>query len=425
MQSTDNNSNYLNKKEQVSFSVALREAIEDCLQNKTNKILLKIHLANIDFLSLNVSLSEIESIHANTYDIIYSVLKKNNLAENCFFKVGDDFYLILDDSKELLTHLTFSIFKTLQISEIYTKDSFFDFKLTSIIFPKFGTSEETLLNKLKHAYQDQVSCSSAYHIIYDDECNNVIKKVETDYQRANILKKAISDNRVRFAFQPIVSCKSGHINHYECLLRMVENNKLVSAGPLIPIAEKLGFISIIDDMVIDMAVEELNRSSDINFAINISNLGVSNPYLLDKIKDSLSDSKLASRLIIEITETAAQDDLEKTKNFIKAVHNLGCKVAIDDFGAGYTSFRQLKLLPIDLIKIDGWFIRDVLDNLDNRFFVETLVKMAEELGTQTVAEFVENGEIAKFLLDIDVDYMQGNYFSPAVVNRSWVQNKKN
>ncbi|MCC2646518.1 MAG: yfgF [Rickettsiaceae bacterium] len=425
MRLKEENSNGFNRKENINFSKTLRETIEECGQDKINKVLLKVHLANIDFLGLNVSSSEIESKLKDTYEIIFSVLRKNYLSESCFFKVGNDFYIILDDSKELLSNITFNIFKSLQINDVYTQDSFFDFKLTSIVFPKFGSTEEILLNKLRHAYQDQFSNGSAYHIVYDDETNNVIKRVETDYQRANILKRSISNNQIRFAFQPIVSCKTGHINHYECLLRMVDNNKLVSAGPLIPIAERLGFISIIDDMVIDMAIEELNRSSDINFAINISNLGVTNPYLLDKIKDCLSDSQLASRLIIEITETAAQDDLEKTKHFIKAVHKLGCKVAIDDFGAGYTSFRQLKLLPIDLIKIDGWFIRDVLDNLDNRFFVETLVKMAEELGTQTVAEFVENGEIAKFLLDIDVDYMQGNYFSPAVVNRSWVQNKKN
>ncbi|MDF2965660.1 MAG: yfgF [Rickettsiaceae bacterium] len=424
MQQKADHSNNHNKKTIPNSSFGLQEAILECVEKKINKICIRVSLNNYDFLCLEVGPEMVDQKLEKAREVIDRVLKKEKLPESYTSKVSHEFIIIIPDSRELLSKVTFNIFKELQLSEINSKNLFFDFRLSSILFPKFGASEKTLLDKLRNSYQEQVNSSCNYHIIYDDENNNVITKVQTDYERANILKKAISENRIRFAFQPIVSCKSGHINHYECLLRMVDNNKLVSAGPLIPIAEKLGFISIIDDMVVDMAVEELHRSSDINFAINISNLGVSNPYLIDKIKDCLSDPKIASRLIIEITETAAQDDLEKTKNFIKAVHNLGCKVAIDDFGAGYTSFRQLKLLPIDLIKIDGWFIRDVLDNLDNRFFVETLVKMAEELGTQTVAEFVENGEIAKFLLDIDVDYMQGNYFSPAVVNRSWVQNKK-
>jgi EAL domain-containing protein (putative c-di-GMP-specific phosphodiesterase class I) len=99
------------------------------------------------------------------------------------------------------------------------------------------------------------------------------------------------------------------------------------------------------------------------------------------------------------------------------LHQYGCKFALDDFGSGFTSFKQLLNLPIDIIKIDGSYIRDILDNNHSKFFVEALIKLAEDLGVKTVAEFVENGAIAKFLIDIKIDGMQGDFFLPASESR--------
>ena len=110
-------------------------------------------------------------------------------------------------------------------------------------------------------------------------------------------------------------------------------------------------------------------------------------------------------------------DFITTKKFIDTLHTYGCRFALDDFGSGFTSFKQLLNLPIDIIKIDGSYIRDILDNDHNRFFVEALISLASDLGIKTVAEFVENGEIARFLIDIKIDGMQGNFFLPASENR--------
>ena len=103
------------------------------------------------------------------------------------------------------------------------------------------------------------------------------------------------------------------------------------------------------------------------------------------------------------------------------MQEMGCKVALDDFGAGHTSFKQLKMLPVDVIKIDGCFVRDIIQNTENQIFVKTLIDIIRALGLKSVAEFVENGEIAKLLLDLKVDYMQGNYFCPALNYRSWIE----
>jgi len=155
----------------------------------------------------------------------------------------------------------------------------------------------------------------------------------------------------------------------------------------------------------------------INLSVNISNIGVLNKRLLKRIETLFKKDDVAKRLIIEITETSLNQDFANTKKFIDTLHEYGCRFALDDFGSGFTSFKQLLNLPIDIIKIDGSYIRDILSNNHSRFFVEALIHLADDLGIKTVAEFVENGEIARFLIDIKIGGMQGNFFLPASEKR--------
>jgi EAL domain-containing protein (putative c-di-GMP-specific phosphodiesterase class I) len=99
---------------------------------------------------------------------------------------------------------------------------------------------------------------------------------------------------------------------------------------------------------------------------------------------------------------------------------MGCLVALDDFGSGYTSFRQLKAISVDMVKIDGAFVKDIAQSADNQFFVKTLMQFAQGFGLQTVAEFVENGEIAKILMEMGVDYLQGYYLGKPENHRRWL-----
>jgi len=241
---------------------------------------------------------------------------------------------------------------------------------------------------------------------------------------ANYLNKAIQDNRLRLAFQPIVASATGEIAHYEALLRIVgEDGTLSSVGALIPIAERMGLISVIDELVLEMVAEEVKRSPSISLAFNVSNMTTGNHSWLKRFHDLLDNApEAASRLTVEITETAIHRDLNKTANFVASIQAVGAQVALDDFGSGYTSFRQLKTLSLDIVKIDGAFIRDIADSSDNRFFVKTLLEFTQGFGLKTVAEFVENGEIAKILMDLGVTYMQGYYFGRPETHRRWLQN---
>lgn len=288
----------------------------------------------------------------------------------------------------------------------------------SMFFPDGEAKATEIIDK---AYIALHKTSGSVHRMYSDGPDDKML-ARQQMGLANYLRKAIQENKLRLAFQPIVASSGGKVEHYEVLLRLIgEDGKISSAGALIPIAERMGLIDLVDHMVLDMVVRELEQSPTVHLAMNVSNLTTDNIGWLHHFKSLLQDRpQLAQRLMIEITETAAHRDLRRTAYFVASVQEMGCTVALDDFGSGYTSFRQLKALSVDYIKIDGSYISDLADNPDNRFFVKTLLEFTKCFNLKSVAECVENGETAKMLMELGVDYMQGYYFGRPENYRSWL-----
>lgn len=288
----------------------------------------------------------------------------------------------------------------------------------SVCFPMETASAHDALDK---AYAAVNSMQSQPHRTFD------MMRSEADSCRqqmglANYMYNAYKEKRLRMAYQPIINSKTGQIDHYEALLRMVNQaGKISSAGALIPIAEKMGMITLIDTMVMELVIEELRQAPSLHLAFNVSNVTTENSAWLDHITRLLKDEPdIATRITVEITETAVHRDLRRAAYFVASLQSMGCLVALDDFGSGYTSFRQLKALSVDLVKIDGAFVKDIAQSADNQFFVRTLMDFAKGFGLQTVAEFVESGEIAKILMDMGVDYLQGYYLGRPENHRSWL-----
>jgi EAL domain-containing protein (putative c-di-GMP-specific phosphodiesterase class I)/GGDEF domain-containing protein len=240
---------------------------------------------------------------------------------------------------------------------------------------------------------------------------------------ANYLGQAVKEGRIRLAYQPVIDARTGDVAHYEALLRLcAEDGTITSAGALIPIAERMGFIPMIDCIVLDKVVNELRLDANVRLAVNVSNLTIQDSRWLTLLTERMTENpEIADRLTVEITETAVHGDLKHSARFCAEVQALGCMIALDDFGSGYTSFRQLKTLSIDYVKIDGAFIRDLTDSADSRLFVKILLDFTKGFGLKSVAEFVETGEVAKMLMDLGVDYLQGYYFGKPSNTRPWVK----
>ena len=187
-----------------------------------------------------------------------------------------------------------------------------------------------------------------------------------------------------------------------------------------PVVEELGLIRLVARKVLELVNEELARHPDARLAMNVSGLTAMDRSWLRNVVGLLRGKpEIASRLVVEITETAGLEDIDECTRFVATLRDLGCQVALDDFGAGYTSFRHLKSLAVDMVKIDGSFIRDIAKNQDNLLFVRTLLELARNFKLETVAECVETQDQAKLLTAEGVNLLQGYAFGAPELERPW------
>jgi len=222
----------------------------------------------------------------------------------------------------------------------------------------------------------------------------------------DVIVAALNDRRVELAFQPVVHAQSRALAFRECLVRLREQDgKEIDAFSIVTVAEKLDLVRLIDHRVLELAAAELKANPDLRLSLNVSASTVHDPLWLAALE--AVQSGIGSRLIVEITESAAIRDVEATRRFVAKVKSYGCRVAIDDFGAGYTSFRNLRRLGVDMVKIDGSFVANLEHAPDDRLFVRALLELARELGLETVAEWVQTESAAATLAGWGCNYFQG------------------
>ena len=251
--------------------------------------------------------------------------------------------------------------------------------------------------------------------------------VERDTQRrVNIrvtdeIVTALNERRIVMAFEPVVESHSRRQAFYECLIRMEQDNGQVLLAPdIVPVAERLGLIRLVDHRVLELVVAELAASPDVQLSLNISPETTMDRDWSASIESLMrAHPGLAERLIVEITETVAIQDVDDVRGFVTRLKNLGSRIAIDDFGAGYTSFHNLRKLGVDIVKIDGAFVQNVARSADDRAFVQTLIDLARRLKIKTVAEWVQDEQAALMLRDWGCDYIQGRLIGLASSKRPW------
>lgn len=238
---------------------------------------------------------------------------------------------------------------------------------------------------------------------------------------ADSIVSALAEDRMKLAFQPIVHTDTAQTAMYECLIRMEKpGGEIASAGEFIPVAEQLGLVRLIDQRVQELVLAEARRSPGVTFTFNVSGYTASDTPWMRKFLEVMEENQdIANQLVVELTETVALRDVDESVSFLKALRGLGCRVAIDDFGAGYTSFRNLQALDVDIVKIDGAFVRDLASSADNRMFVKTLVELAKNFGVQVIAEWVETEAEVKILKEYGVEYLQGFLYGAGKMETPW------
>jgi diguanylate cyclase (GGDEF)-like protein/PAS domain S-box-containing protein len=249
------------------------------------------------------------------------------------------------------------------------------------------------------------------HVYQLDDENMHRRKDEMSMVSA--VRRALAENRFELFAQSIISTSGESKSHYEILIRMLdEDNGYVSPGAFLPAAERYQLMSDIDRWVVEesfqLLIDQDSCGRDLQIAINLSGQSLSEENFLDFVLKKLDRiGPCAINVCFEITETVAVNNLSTALKFIEAIKRYGCKFALDDFGAGVSSFGYLKNLPVDYVKIDGVFIRAIHNNEIDQAMVKAIAEVSSVMGIKTIAEFVENEESFDLLKEIGIDYAQG------------------
>ncbi len=269
----------------------------------------------------------------------------------------------------------------------------------------FGMHENALV-KADMALKLAQNSKSEY-IVYDDSLE-LEKHYEENIKKANIIKQAIDNRDIISYYQPIIDLKNGIVQKYETLVRMRHNGEILSPGSFLHIAKQSRNYFKVTEIMVEEALKQLCKHH-VTLSINISIEDIANGDMCYFIIQKLKESDHADRIIFEILESENIQSYDQITYFIGEVKKYGAKIAIDDFGSGYSNFLHVLELEADFLKIDGSLIKRIHEDKQSRILVEGIVDFSNRLGMKTIAEFVEDEIVLETLKEIGVDFAQG-YF---------------
>jgi len=279
-------------------------------------------------------------------------------------------------------------------------------------FPDQGGSAEEILARADQALDRAKRQGRDQFVVFkpDDKWQ---ARVDSRLSGEKLIREALARGRFVLHAQPILDLRTNEVVQYELLIRMLDDqNQLIPPASFLYTAERFGLIRSIDRWVVRQAIQLITQQralgNYVRLSVNLSGKSVGDLELTTLIEKELAEGGVEpGQLTFEITETTAITDAERSKIFAIALKQIGCRLALDDFGVGSNSMNQLKHLPVDYLKIDGSFIRDLPSNKVDQHLVRAMVEVAKALKKRTVAEFVSSAEILKVVRDSGVDFAQG------------------
>ena len=335
---------------------------------------------------------------------------------------GDEFAIILDScSIHQAKIICNQIIKKIKDTRFNWGKNSFEAGASIGIVPitKLTASVSEVMSSVDAAcYEAKDKGRNRIQVFEPNDAEFVKHQLETSWIQK--IKTAIDENQFELYFQELLNINPTHPTpmSVELLIRLNDKGNIIAPDSFIPTAERYNLMPIIDEWVISNTFDFINEynekhDSDIRVAINLSGQSLSEDSVLNLITDKLRKNKHLKKELIcfEITETAAIANMSKAIEFIAQIKQIGCKFSLDDFGSGLSSFSYLKSMPVDNLKIDGVFIRDIHIDPINKIFVESIHNISKIMGIKTTAEYVENEDILNCIKSIGIDYAQGYHIS--------------
>ena len=312
-----------------------------------------------------------------------------------------------EDFIELIKNILESVYKKVFVYEQYE----IDIRLTA------GISFSNKNNKLITADIALQSAKKEHkdYLVFYDELDK-FREYENNMLWTKKLKLAFINDNIKVYFQPIVNNKTLKVDKYECLVRLVDKDKKVIAPYFfLDISKKSNQYTKLTKIVLEKSFQEFEHLP-FEFSVNISYEDIENPGFLDFIKELLIKYNVSNRVVFEILEDESIKNYNLLISFVDQIKSLGCKVAIDDFGSGYSNFEHLLKMNIDYLKIDASLIKNIATNENSYKITKTIIEFAKNLNLKTIAEYVENEKIFNIVKELGADYSQGYFFSAPISN---------
>lgn len=332
----------------------------------------------------------------------------------CYKFHGNEYAMLIDCSmsKEALTVLMQRLSEHLEFTVKYEElEIEIDISITcgvsaekGNVFEKAGMAMR-LAEKKKQPY-----------MIYDNSID-MVDEYEKDIRWTKVVKRALSDNNLVPFFQPIANSKTGTVEKFECLVRIIENGEVITPFQFLGIIKKTKLYQHVTRRMMSKSFE-IFAENDFSFTINLSIEDIMDESTSRFILDMLKTSGIANRVIFELLESEGIESFSVINDFIKEIKKTGAMVAIDDFGSGYSNFVYLSELNVDIIKIDGSLIKNIDHDRQSQIIVETIIKFANQLNIKTVAEFVHSEDVRRKVIDMGIDYIQGYHVGKPVADIS-------
>ena len=335
--------------------------------------------------------------------------QKSNRKILDIYKIKVDQFLITVDSLDVnyLNTLSCEIIDSVENSKFSYKGLDFTLYLQSggSVDRPYLTNAELALDKTKDGFEKFL----AYKESMAQDRNRAISNLDMLQE----VKEALAEDRICPFFQPIVDLKTKEIVKYEALVRLIDKNlKPISPYFFLELSKRSKLYVQITEQVLYNSILMIKKSG-IPVSINVSYSDMIETTTMDLIAKTLEDNRdIADKITFEILESDEIKNYKDVLNFVEFIKGFGCKVAIDDFGSGYSNFNQLFQIKPDILKIDGSLIKDIDKNINSRNVVKSMVGLAKDSNMLTVAEFVDHQEVDEIITKLGIDYGQGYYYSP-------------
>lgn len=402
---------YMALRDDISEIMSEKKQLLASLESNRSSLLVLIQIENFDILDKfydTATVEKIETIFGNT---LFTLFPPNSLFEK-IYKLGDGLYALSEDyAKTVENHinieeLLLTLIKNAKESTIKLENIEYDVTIAV----SYAHGEQNIYENAKYgiekAMQNNQSLVCANNLI--DEAH---KKAQQNIETIHMVKKALDSFNIVSYFQPIIRNKDKEVIKYESLVRLInEKGEIISPFFFLDVSKKGTYYTKITQRVIESSFNVLDHIKH-NVSINLSVLDIENAAIRNKLIELVSNPAYKGRVTFELLEDENIKDFKTVKDFITLVKDIGnVKIAIDDFGSGYSNFERLLEYNPDILKIDGSLIRNIENDTFSRNIVETIVTFAKKQKIETIAEFVENENIYNILTDIGIDYSQGYYF---------------